>query len=103
VRDLAGRMLDLSLLSATVGGLFSSPYYGPVRGTMASIDDRVEFDAKLHQLRDETPDGYSSVRQYYLDERAAEIEGLHRKKATRRAPTTQLLSPPLKTPPIATD
>lgn len=80
VRDLAGRIMDLSLLSVTIGGPFSSPYYSPARGTLSSIDDRVEFDTELRRLRDESPDGYDSLRKYYLDKRAAEIDALHGRK-----------------------
>jgi phospholipid-binding lipoprotein MlaA len=76
VRDFSGRMIDLSFLSFAVGGHFSSPYYAPTRGVLASLDDRVEFDAELRRLRDESPDGYTSIRKYYLDRRNAEIAAL---------------------------
>jgi phospholipid-binding lipoprotein MlaA len=103
VRDLAGRMMDLSLLSVTVGGPFASPYYGPARGTMASIDDRVEFDAELRRLRDESPDGYGSLRAYYLNRRKAEIEALHGRQPAPPPPPAPAAGPAQGTLPVVTD
>ncbi len=78
VRDLAGRILDLSLLSTAVGGPFASPYYGPIHGTVVSLDFRVGIDEQLRKAR-ESGDFYGSMREFYLKRRQAEIDALHGK------------------------
>jgi phospholipid-binding lipoprotein MlaA len=93
-RDLAGRIMDLALLPAAIGGPFKSPYYGPVEGTIDAIDYRVEVDADLRRLRDESPDAYVSMRQSYLEMRQAEIDGLHGKKHAAPAPVAAPTSAP---------
>jgi len=80
VRDLAGRIMDLSLLSVAVGGPFKSPYYANARGVLASVDYRVAMDDDFKRLRDESPNAYKSMREYYFQMRAAEIEQLHGRK-----------------------
>lgn len=77
VRDLTGRMLDLSLLPTLGGSPFNTPYYSLGTGTVRSLDDRVEFDDTLRKLREECPDFYASERQWYLATRKADIEDLH--------------------------
>ncbi|WP_287459893.1 VacJ family lipoprotein [Sphingomonas sp.] len=86
VRDLAGRIMDLSLLSVAVGGPFKSPYYANTRGVLASLDYRVAMDDDFKRLRDESPNAYKSMREYYFQVRAAEIEQLHGRKPKTPAP-----------------
>ena len=80
VRDLAGRMMDLSLLSTTVGFPFNNPTYATARGTLASVDYRVQIDGDLKRIRAQS-NPYLAAKQYYLSLRQAEIDELHGHKA----------------------
>ncbi len=86
VRDLAGRIMDLSLLSVTLGGPLKSPYYTNTRGVLASLDYRVAMDDDIKRLRDQSPNAYKSMREYYFQVRAAEIEELHGRKPANPVP-----------------
>lgn len=77
VRDLFGRVIDLSLLPTAVGPPFSRPYFSLPLSVLKSLDDRVTFDARQRYLREATADPYGSERNYYLQLRANEIAGLH--------------------------
>lgn len=88
VRDLAGWVLDKSFLPTLAGAPFSNPTFALGSGTIKSLDDRVEFDAKIEEFR-ETGDSYSAERDYYLAQRQAEIDGLRgRKPAAKAAPAS---------------
>lgn len=77
VRDVIGRVLDLSLLPQAVGEPFSSPTYSLVTGLGRAVDDRVEIDTALNKARKDSPDPYITIRDAYLIKRANEIAELH--------------------------
>lgn len=78
-RDLFGWVLDKSFLPAVAGVPFSKPAFALGTGAVKSLDDRVAFDDEIQAFR-ETGDSYTAEREYYLEMRRAEIEGLHGRK-----------------------
>ncbi len=93
VRDLGGRLLDLSLVPSAIGAPFNTSAYSLSNGVLKSLDDRVEAGAKLRDFH-AAPDPYTAEREWYLAKRVAEIAALHGKPAL--AP----VSPPPIEPPI---
>lgn len=89
VRDLFGRTLDLALLPTVVGKPFNKPAYVIPASTLSALDDRAEFEDDLQKIR-ESDHPYSSMRSYYLEKRAAEIEALH----------GRVIPPPIQVAPI---
>lgn len=79
LRDVFGRMVDLSLLPTAVGAPFSKPEFTLPQSAVKSLDDRITFDARQRYFREDTADPYASERSYYLQIRANEIAGLHGK------------------------
>lgn len=77
LRDVTGRMLDLSLVPMAVGKPFNTPYYSVTNGVLKSLDDRIELDELLRKFREECPDAYTAEREWYMATRKAQIEALH--------------------------
>jgi phospholipid-binding lipoprotein MlaA len=109
VRDLLGRVVDLSLLPAAVGKPFANPIVSATKGALSSIDDRVENDVILTRVY-QSGNPYAAMREYYLLKRQAEIDVLKGKRtdanidlnelefldslpAPANAPTKQLRAP----------
>ncbi len=80
VRDVLGRVVDLSLLPAAVGKPFSNPIVSATKGALSSIDDRVENDVILTRVQ-ESGNPYAAMREFYLKKRQAEIDVLKGKRA----------------------
>jgi phospholipid-binding lipoprotein MlaA len=103
VRDLLGRVVDLSLLPAAVGKPFTNPIVSAAKGTLSSIDDRVENDVILTRIQ-ESGNPYAAMREYYLKKRQAEIDVLKGKRADANIDLNELefldsLPAPTKQPP----
>ncbi|GGE85418.1 MlaA family lipoprotein [Sphingomonas prati] len=79
VRDLVGRVLDISVLPVAIGQPFSDPLYVIPTTTVRLLDERAEADEQIKALRKDG-DPYWNVRQHYLRERQAQIDALHRKR-----------------------
>ncbi|MBS0482127.1 MAG: VacJ family lipoprotein [Proteobacteria bacterium] len=77
LRDVTGRVLDLSLVPAFVGKPFNNPYFSTGKGIIDSLDDRLYYDDLLLTIREDCPDPYAAERTWYLETRKAEIEALH--------------------------
>ncbi|MDE2411167.1 MAG: VacJ family lipoprotein, partial [Sphingomonadales bacterium] len=77
VRDMIGRVLDLSLLPAVAGKPFNKPVYALASGALKSIDERLERDDMLTVIKEDCPDPYTAERTWYLVKRQAVIDGLH--------------------------
>ncbi len=75
VRDLTGRMMDLMFLPMAIGKPFNDIRYTLPAGSLNALDDRIEFDDKLEEIRD-ADDPYTAMREYYLKQRQAEIDEL---------------------------
>lgn len=105
VRDLLGRVVDLSLLPAAVGKPFTNPIVSAAKGTLSSIDDRVENDVILTRVQ-ESGNPYAAMREYYLKQRQAEIDVLKGKRSDANIDLNELefldsLPAPTKQPPAA--
>jgi phospholipid-binding lipoprotein MlaA len=75
VRDLIGRVGDMSLVPVAVGGPFRNPLIVAPATTVRLIDERAEADGAIQATRaDEDP--YYVVRSNYLAQRQAEIDNL---------------------------
>ena len=74
VRDMLGRIVDLSILPA-VGKPFNKPVFALAKGTLSSLTERVERDDLLAKIK-ESPDPYVAMRTWYLRKRKAEIDVL---------------------------
>ena len=80
VRDLIGVTLDRAALPAVVGAPLNDPYYALPAATLDSLNDRVEIDGQIKQLRKESTDPYAESRDLYLKQRASEIAAICPKK-----------------------
>lgn len=75
-RDLAGRLLDLSVLPTAFGSPFTKPAYSLSTGALKAMNDRIAFDERIKATRSEA-DPYVASRDFYLQRRKAEIDALH--------------------------
>ena len=72
VRDVAGRMVDLSLVPFAAGKPFNTPYYALPKGALSALDERARNDEEITE-RKETADPYVTIREHYLKKRQWEI------------------------------
>jgi phospholipid-binding lipoprotein MlaA len=79
VRDLFGRVVDLSVLPVGVGKPFNELVYTLPAGIITSLDTRAEQDEQFRKLR-EADDPYIATRELYLKQRQAEIDALRGKE-----------------------
>ncbi|PKB14627.1 phospholipid-binding lipoprotein MlaA [Novosphingobium kunmingense] len=85
VRDVIGRVLDLSLLPGVVGKPFSDPKYALASGALKSIDERLERDDMLMVIKEDCPDSYAAERAWYLAKRQAVIDQLRNRPVDVKA------------------
>lgn len=76
VRDMFGRVLDLSLVPAVAGKPFNTPYYALPKGGLSALDERANNDEEFTRIR-ESGNPYAAQRTWYLNKRKAEILALH--------------------------
>jgi phospholipid-binding lipoprotein MlaA len=92
-RDLVGLLLDRMVLPVSVGHLraFKSfkRFTGPLV-VMKVLDHRAEFDEQLQQLRTRSADPYAARRDFYLQRRQAEIDGLRGRHSEAASPASGL-------------
>ncbi|WP_253183206.1 MlaA family lipoprotein [Sphingobium phenoxybenzoativorans] len=86
VRDLIGLTLDKLVLPVAIGKPFNQPYYSIPSALVGTIDYRVEFDAELRRIREESADPYAASRDNYLRSRQAEIDELRGIRPAMSAP-----------------
>lgn len=79
IRDLLGRVVDLSLLPTVVGRPFTDPIVSASKGLLSSIDDRVQDDEIITRIQ-QSGNPYAAMREYYLKKRQAEIDVLKGKR-----------------------
>ena len=75
VRDIIGSTLDQALLPFLVGKPFSEPEYAVSYFVINGLDERIEVDAELAEIR-ASEDPYAARRDTYLAMRAREIAAL---------------------------
>lgn len=84
LRDVSGRLVDLSVLPFAVGKPFSEPTYAIPTTVVRLVDERAEAEEETRVLRDQ-PDPYATLRESYLRQRQAEIDALHGKHHSKGA------------------
>lgn len=82
LRDVVGRVVDLSILPYAVGKPFSEPAYTLSTNLVRVLDERAEDDERIQALREGDEDPYTASKNYYLQTRQAEIDALHSKRKT---------------------
>lgn len=75
LRDIIGSTLDQSLLPFAVGKPFNQPEYAVTYFVVNGLDQRLEVDAELAEIR-ASDDPYAARRDTYLAKRAREIAEL---------------------------
>lgn len=73
LRDFVGLLLDKPAFTLVLGKPFNKPYYSIPAITIDALNDRIEEDAVLTKMREESPDPYVATRELYLAQRRAEI------------------------------
>ena len=76
VRDLFGRLVDLSIIPAVAGKPFNDPYFAIPVGALTSLESRIETDSQIDAIRDKCGDPYAANRDLYLIQRKVEIDRL---------------------------
>ncbi|MDR2856714.1 MAG: VacJ family lipoprotein [Novosphingobium sp.] len=80
LRDVAGVSLDRMAVPAAIGKPFNRPYYAIPANVIDSLNDRIDIDAQLRDMRDNSADPYAATRDLYLKQRKAEIAAICPKK-----------------------
>lgn len=76
LRDLVGVGIDRSTLPLAVGSPLDDPYYAIPASTIDALNDRVEIDDQINQIRENSGDPYAETRDLYLQQRKAEIASI---------------------------
>lgn len=91
LRDLVGLGIDKAIVPAAIGKPLNTPYYAVPAITIDALNDRIEIDAHLEDLRANSPDPYVATRELYLRQRKAEIAAICPRKGD--APVDPALPP----------
>lgn len=86
LRDLAGNSLDLLLLPTAVGKPFDRPAYSIPANVVMQLNARIERDAEIQRLQQESPNPYVEARTLYLQMRQNEIDALKTKRKPKDDP-----------------
>lgn len=76
LRDLAGNSIDLLVLPTAVGAPFNRTAYAVPTNVVRQLNERIESDAKIERLQEESIDPYVETRTLYLEMRQLEIDAL---------------------------
>lgn len=83
LRDVIGVSLDRFLLPAVVGKPLDQPYYAIPANVIDSLNDRIDIDEQLKEIRANASDPYTETRELYLKQRKAEIAAICPKKGEK--------------------
>ena len=102
LRDLAGNSIDLLVVPTAVGAPFNRTAYAVPTTVIRQLNDRIEGDAEIKRLQEESLDPYVETRTLYLEMRQREIDALKGKgrgaAADRPIEPTVPLAEPLPDP-----
>lgn len=76
LRDLAGNSIDLLVVPTAVGAPFNRTAYAVPTTVIKQLNDRIESDAEIQHLQQESADPYVETRTLYLEMRQSEIDAL---------------------------
>lgn len=93
VRDVIGSTLDQLLLPIAVGAPFNTYEFGGAYFVVNGLDQRLEFDAELAEIRS-TDDPYGVRRDTYLARRKREIAALKGEVVAENEPESGTIDPP---------
>lgn len=85
VRDLTGRIIDLSIIPMAVGKPFNQPLFAISVGTLNTLETRIEIDGDIKAIREQCGDQYAASRDLYLIQRQIEIDSLRGKQSKQLA------------------
>ena len=86
VRDLFGGAIDRALLPVVFGSRVTRPEVAIPFAVIGALDHRSEFDDTLKILHDGQADPYARSRDFYLQRRQAEIDGLRGRASPNSTP-----------------
>lgn len=76
LRDLAGNGIDMLVVPTAVGAPFDRTAYAVPTTVIRQLNDRIEDDAQIQRLQQESLDPYVETRTLYLEMRQREINTL---------------------------
>jgi phospholipid-binding lipoprotein MlaA len=76
LRDVIGVSLDRFLPPLVIGKPLNQPYYAIPADVIDSLNDRIEIDDQLNEIRENSADPYVATRELYLSQRKAEIAAI---------------------------
>jgi phospholipid-binding lipoprotein MlaA len=76
LRDLAGNSIDMLVVPTAVGAPFNRTVYAVPTTVIRQLNDRIEGDAEIRRLQEESADPYVETRTLYLEMRQREIDAL---------------------------
>ncbi len=80
-RDLFGDAVDRFLVPLGYGRPINTPVFGLAAGVTTSLNQRIENDSRIQEIREQSANPYADARNDYLKLREAEIEALKTKKS----------------------
>ena len=105
LRDMVGNSIDLLVVPTTAGAPFDRLAYSVPTNVIRQLNERIENDAEIERLQEESLDPYVETRTLYLEMRQREIDALKGKSrdavvAAPQAETTVRPDEPLSGPAI---
>ena len=76
LRDMAGNGLDMLVLPTAIGKPFNRTAYAVPTTVVRALNDRIERDAEIERLQQQSLDPYVETRTLYLQMRQREIDAL---------------------------
>jgi phospholipid-binding lipoprotein MlaA len=76
LRDMAGNGLDMLVLPTAIGAPFNRTAYAAPTTVVRALNDRIERDAEIERLQQQSLDPYVETRTLYLEMRQREIDAL---------------------------
>jgi phospholipid-binding lipoprotein MlaA len=76
LRDMAGNGLDMLVLPTAIGKPFNRTAYAVPTTVVRALNDRIERDAEIERLQQQSLDPYVETRTLYLEMRQREIDAL---------------------------
>jgi len=87
LRDIIGVGLDRAALPAVIGAPLDQPYYAIPANVIDSLNDRIDIDDQLKEVRANSSDPYVATRELYLRQRRSEIAAICPKRGEKVDPT----------------
>jgi phospholipid-binding lipoprotein MlaA len=95
VRDLLGGAIDRLVLPVALGRRVTQPAFAVPAAVLGALDHRAEFDETQNVLHDGAADPYANTRDFYLQRRQAEIDGLRGRARRSSGPMSEPPTQPI--------